>query len=229
MKRIKSAALALGCVCFLFVGCGRIDAGMYDKLQAAVEETLAQSGGELMLQSSASGQDDIMLRFTYRYDEDDVMQYCVEQTDKTGRRLFLEHNDGKVLQRWLLGHGSTSFDETSSDFVRYTRKNPYKYLAMLSVLPQPRMLSELSMTEEENGKMYTLTLLADKVSGEKDANETLTARVICCTVGENGLLSAYREESTYIGEDSKESKYTLCMTFSRLGEVEEVKFPSEES
>lgn len=214
--------------CLLLAGCSKIDSGMYKELQDAVQQTLSQSGGVMQLQSTADGQDDVILKFTYRYGDADVMQYCAEQTDKTGRRLFLEYNDGSILQRWLLGHGSVSYDETSSDFIRYTRESPYKYVTLLASLPQQKALTDLTCAESADGKQYTLTVDPQQVSGEKDAKEVLSAKTICYTVSSDGMICGYQEQSVYTDENGNAKKYTVSLTLSDLGKVEEVKLPAIE-
>lgn len=228
MMRMKRWLGLLVLFCLLLTGCSKIDSGMYKELADAVQATLTQSGGVMQLQSTAEGQDDVILKFTYRYDDADVMQYCVEQTDKTGRRLFLEHNDGSILQQWLLGHGSVSYDETSSDFIRYTRQSPYKYITLLDSLPQQKALTDLTCAESADGKQFTLTVDPQQVSGEKDAKEVLTGKTICYTISPDGVICGYQEQSVYTDENGNAKTYTVSLTLSDLGKVDEVKLPSIE-
>lgn len=225
MKRLFGLFTA---VCILLTGCSGIDSKLYDKLSEAIDFTLQQNGGMISLQSSSSEQDDMTLQFCYSYDENGIMNYCVEQTDKMGRRLFLEHNDGTVLQRWLLGHGTSSFDETSSDFVRYTRDNPYKYITLISSLPEKNCILELTAEPGDGQTVYTVREDPQKAAGEKDAQEELTSRMICYTVSDDGMISGYTQESIYSDQDGNQKQYTVTLTISQLGEISEVKLPAIE-
>ncbi len=212
-------------ICILLSGCGSVNSGAYRSLEQAVLSTAEQSSGQIDLVSNAAKQDDMYLSFCYCFDADDVMHYCAEQTDQSGRRLFLEHNDGKLMQRWLLGHGTSSFDDTGTEFTRYTRERPYKYFALLCDLPQKDCISGIVCEEQEDGTTYTVTVDPQKIQNGKDADETLSARVLTYRVTPQGLISEYKQESTYTDAEGNETVYTVTLTLSKLGEIKEVPPP----
>ncbi len=222
MKRFLSMLCGL---CLLLSGCSAVDKGMYKEVEQAVQTTLDSSGGMMQMESSTSDGEKLSLQFSYCYTEDGIMQYCVEQTDHTGRRVFLEHNDGKILQRWLLGHGSLSFDETSTEFTRYTKENPYQYLALLSAFPDKKTVLSMTSTVADGATEYLLELDPEKVSSEQNPDAVLSKRTLRCVISEDGKLKEYEENSTYTDADGKESSYQLCMTLSKLGEISEVPMP----
>ncbi len=225
MKRILGWLML---VCLLCTGCSAVDASAYQDLKDAVMQTAKQNSGQIALESSASGQDDMQISFCYCFDAEDVMHYCTEQVDQNGRRLFLEHHDGNVMQRWLLGHGSSSFDETDSEFVRYTRQNPYKYFTLLTALPQKGEILELTCTKDGTNTVYTVHVDPSKGHREKDNAEALISRTLIYRVGDHGMLSSYEQESVYQAKDSDQNCYTVKLTVSELGNITEVKLPEIE-
>lgn len=222
MKRLISLVLIFG---MILSGCSMSNGRAYQKLQDALEHTFEASGGRMKIVSS-SNEDEMKLQFDYCYDEKEILHYCVEQTDQNGRRLFLEYHDGKVMQRWLLGHGSLSFDETSSDFIRYTRETPYKYITLLTAMPDKKALLSLTESEADGQMVYTLSIDPENALGEQKTKEKLTERTIRYTVSPVGMVSEYWEESKYTNEKEEEKTYTLTMTLSDLGKVDEVKLPT---
>ena len=227
-KRIGRLAAVLAAAGILLTGCGKVDVSMYRDVENACAATALQSGGVLQIQSKAPETEDMNLCFTYCYDTDGVMQYCIEQTDRTGRRIFLEHHDGNVMQRWLLGHGSSVYDETDSEFVRYTKEHPYKYLSLLTNLPEKGQLTDIGMTESDGQKCYRMTLDVQKVTGEMDADQVLQSREVTYTLSADGLVCGYTEQSSYLCENTEEKVYTLTVTLSDIGAVGEVKLPTVE-
>ncbi len=225
MKRFLGLCMT---VCILLSGCSAVDSANYKALKEAVSLTAEQNGGQIQLQSSATGQDDMFLSFRYCFDDADVMHYCVEQTDKTGRRLFLEHHDGDILQRWLLGHGTSSYDETGSEFVRYTRQKPYKYLTLLSDLPQKEELLTLSCSTEDTDSIYTLEVDPSKADQNQNDQETLVSRTLTYRVNAKGMLSCYTQESVYENENGEQSSYTVTLEILELGDVFEITLPEIE-
>jgi hypothetical protein len=212
----------------ILTGCSGIDGSAYKALQEAVQLTADQTGGVMDIVSSASGNDAMTLHFSYLYDSNEVMHYCLEQLDGTGRKIYLEYNDGTILQKWLLGHGSSSYDESSSNFVRYTKESSYKYLPLICQLPQQEEITEIVATEVESGTCYTVTLDPAKVAGQTQEEETLQSKVIAYTVSADGMLIGYDETETCAAADGTQNVYRLTITLSELGTVTEITLPEIE-
>ncbi len=229
---MKKYAAVLTCLSMLFLftlcGCSGENGRLCKNLQASAQLTKAQSGGVMQIQSSSSESDDMKLTFRYLYDADGVMHYCVEQFDSTDRRLFLEYHDGELIQQWLLGHGSSTIDQTSSRFVRYTKETPYKYIPMVCTIPDEKAVTGMTAEQKDGATVYTLTLDPEKVGGEASLKEPLSSRTVAYEIGKDGMISRYTESSVYTDKDGAEKSYTLDVSISELGKISEVTLPAIE-
>lgn len=229
---MRKYAAVLVCLSVLFVftlcGCSGESGRLCKTLQASAQLTEAQSGGVMQIRSSSSEAEDMKLTFRYLYDADGVMHYCVEQFDSTDRRLFLEYHDGELIQQWLLGHGSSTFDQTSSRFVQYTKDHPYKYIPLVCTVPAEKSVTGVTAEQKNGVTVYTLTLDPAKVGGEASLKEPLASRTVTYEVGSDGMISRYTEASVYTGEDGAEKSYELDIALSELGKISEVTLPAIE-
>lgn len=225
-KKKWVAFLAAGLLAMGLTGCSKIDSGAMKALQSAAELTDSMPSGAMDIVSSSGESDKMTMKFSYCYDESDVMHYCVEQFDEENRRLFLEYNDGSILQQWLLGHGSTSYDKTSTNFVCYTKEMPYKYLPLLTKIPAKDAVTDLIAEPTEDGMCYRLTLDVQKISGETDT--ALQSRVVCYTVASDGTIIGYEEQSEYLSAAEEKSSFMLSIKASDYGKVAEITLPKIE-
>ncbi len=223
-KKLTVAAILVG-LCISLVGCGGVskDCNEINKIQKSLANLDSGHMTILSKVESANRNENMSTDFTYRVNDNGVMEYCQTQMDKTNKLIFCEMSDGEKAEQWLLGKGWGAIDATT-----YTKENPHQYLGLLTNKLDKKIIKDIKKEEQDSNTVYNVELDENKLNqtSYKDADMEIVSQNISFSINEKGELICYNDNAVIMDKATQsESNYNLEVQLSEHNAVTEIQKP----